>query len=59
LGETKIEKPPKGVGTPQRLAIGSFWKLLHMTFSISQKTVPAMGALIVWSEEDRTKGMVS
>jgi hypothetical protein len=30
-----------------------------MTSSRSQKTVPAMGAWIVWSEEDRTKGMVS
>jgi hypothetical protein len=44
--------------TPQRLAIGSFWKLLNMTFSRSQRTVPAMGALIVWSEEERAKDMV-
>jgi hypothetical protein len=30
-----------------------------MTLSRSQKIVLAMGALIVWSEEDRTKRMVS
>jgi hypothetical protein len=26
-----------------------------MTFSRSQRTVPAMGTLIVWSEEERAK----
>ncbi|MGI9570947.1 MAG: hypothetical protein ACR2PH_14710, partial [Desulfobulbia bacterium] len=42
-----------------RLRIDIFCNALHMTSSRSQKTVPAMGAWIVWSEEDRTKGMVS
>ena len=42
-----------------RLRIGIFCNAVHMTSSRSQKTVPAMGAWIVWSEEDRTKGMVS
>ena len=42
-----------------RLRIGIFCNAVHMTSSRSQKTVPEMGAWIVWSEEDRTKGMVS
>jgi hypothetical protein len=55
----KIQKPPKVTRTRWRPHIGIFWKLLHMTFSGSQKTMPAMGALIVWSEEYGTKGVVS
>jgi len=54
----KIQKPPKVTRTRWRPHIGIFWKLLHMTFSGSQKTMPTIAALIVWSEEERAKGMV-
>jgi len=55
----KTQKPQRRQEAPQGLRIGIFCNALYMTTSRSQKTVLAMGALIVGAEEDRTKGMVS